>query len=65
MSLISRWDGINRFGMIEKLLCCVQVRRKRWDKVAWNQMEEVEDNCKGGEGKAEYVSKLHSHEWDN
>ena len=54
----SRWYGIDSFGMIEKLLRCVQVRRKERDKIAWNQIAEGKDEAidsKEGEGKAEYI----------
>jgi hypothetical protein len=56
---------MDRLGMIKKLLRFVQVRRKTWDDVAWNQIAEGEDeaiNSKGREAKVEYVDKMHHHE---
>ena len=57
-----RWDGIDRFGMVEKLLCFVQARRKKWHYMAWNQITERKDqavNSKDGEAKAECVDYNH------
>lgn len=58
-----RWDGIDLLGMVEKLLCFVQLRRKNWDHIAWNQIAERKDqavNSKDGEAKAECVNCKHS-----
>lgn len=58
----SRWDGIDRFGMAEKLLCFIQAHRKKWDHIAWNQIAERKDqaiNSKDGEAKAECVDYKH------
>jgi hypothetical protein len=44
--------------MIEKLLRCVHVRRKKRDKTAWNQIAEGKDEAidsKEGEGKAKKI----------
>jgi hypothetical protein len=60
--LATRWDGIDRLGMAEKLLCFVQARRKTWDYIAWNQIAERKDqaiNSKNGEAKAECVGYKH------
>jgi len=54
--------------MIKKLLRFVQVRRKTWDDVVWNQVTEGGDetiNSKEGEAKVEYVDEMHHHERDN
>jgi hypothetical protein len=62
------WDGIDHFGMTEKLLCCVQVLRKKWYKVAWNQIAEGKEETfspKEGEAKVEYVDEMHPQKRDN
>jgi len=57
-----RWDGIDRLGMDEKLLCFVQARRKKWDYIAWKQIAERKDqaiNSEDGEAKTECVGYKH------
>ena len=59
---------MGRLGMIKELLRFVQVRRKTWDDVVWNQVTEGEDeaiNSKKGKAKVEYVNEMHHHERDN
>ena len=56
------WDGIDLFSMIEKLLRFIQARRKKWDKITWNQIAEGKNetgDSEEGEAKAEYVEKIH------
>jgi hypothetical protein len=56
------WNGIDRFGIAEKLLCFVQTRPKTWDGIAGNQIAEGKDqaiNSKDGEDKAESVKYEH------
>ena len=63
-----RWNSIDSFSMIEKLSCCVQVDQKKRDIIAWNQIAEGKDeaiNSKEGEGKTEYVDKIHPQKQNN
>ncbi len=58
-------DGIDRLGLSKKLLCFVQVDRKKWDDIAWNQIAEGKDdaiNSKEGKGKTENVDKAKMHD---
>jgi hypothetical protein len=62
------WDGIDIFGMTEKLSYCVQVLRKKWYKVAWNQIAEGKEEAfspKEGEAKVEYVGEMHLQKRDD
>jgi hypothetical protein len=57
-----RWDGIDRLGVAEKLLCFVQTRRQKWDDIAWDQIAERKKQAiksKDGEAKAECVDYKH------
>ena len=57
-----RWYGIDSFGIVKKLLCCIQVRQKKRDKIARNQIAEGKDEAidsKEGKGEAECVDIMH------